>query len=527
MTTAIDRKENILILSCLGGNGHEAARSAIEEHLGSRYNFTVYYPFQDLLVSQFIIDSEKFYNGMVMYGLNGLINYSAKISPYYLTTSLEYRIVKKMKELLEGVRPICVISLAPIINRFCMEEAVKHRVPYSVVTLDADLTNWVKGLDKVQHLLAKVIFTIGAELPETRGILTQAGVPEQNIRTIGFPLRKEFTQEKPNRSEICRQLHLPINKPIVMMMWGGAGSERIYKIAQKLFPEKLNAYFVVIAGKNELLQRRVQTLPLHRSNGLAVVGFTKRVADYMAVSKILISKPGPGTINEVAAIYSQVGRPYLLLDADADCLFWERPNIEIAIRGNFSETFTLEELPQKVSRCLHTQNPLTRIPENQFAIQIERIVENMVQTGLKQRVSDQFLQLFPEDLQKVFADLNFHEIPHLTMSVEAFPPLEFIHPLITFSSADRNTFGVIFNGTTIKGERQHLCLYKEAQRSFLGISIRNKGATSFSAFAAFYSSDQISRLGQWINPPKYQASFFKSLLNGTNPEFELLSRSVM
>ena len=122
-----------------------------------------------------------------------------------------------------------------------------------------------------------------------------------------------------------------------MLMWGGAGSNRMYQIMKKLGLQHLGVQFVVITGTNRQSCREIQTLPIHPSNSIRVLGFTNQVADYMEVSNILVTKPGPGTISEATAVHQRTGRPYVFLDDNASCSFWEKPNIGIAKKNQIGK----------------------------------------------------------------------------------------------------------------------------------------------------------------------------------------------
>lgn len=320
---SIDNQNKVLVLSCLGGNGHEAARKAIEEEFGNRYQFHTYYPFKDLLISR-IVNNENFYNQMIRDGHNQVINYLARVAPYVLLKFPGRKVAQKIEQLINTLQPSCVISLAPIINPLAIRVCAKHQIPYCLITLDADLTNWVIGLEKIRHLLHETIITIGADVPQTRGMLERKQIAPKAIHTIGFPIRKEFSQRRKERIDLCHSLKLDPDRKIIMLMWGGMGSHRMYPIMQKLGKESLGVQLVVITGSNHLLAERIKTLAIHPSNSLQVLGFTSQIADYMEVSDILITKPGPGTISEAIAMHHKTGRPYLFLDDNSNCLFWEK-----------------------------------------------------------------------------------------------------------------------------------------------------------------------------------------------------------
>ena len=161
----------------------------------------------------------------------------------------------------------------------------------------------------------------------------------------------------------------------------------MHQIMKRLGQENFGVQFVVITGFNRNLAENIAMISTHPSNSVKVLGFTHRVADYMEVSNILITKPGPGTVSEATAVNRRVGRPYVFLDDNESCLFWEKPNIEIAKKNKIGEGFTdEEELIAKIERCLlhSTQfSPLNEIPKNEFSARIVSIVDELVQTSMQ------------------------------------------------------------------------------------------------------------------------------------------------
>ena len=529
----IHNQNNILVLSCLGGHGHEAARKAIEQEFGAKYRFTVYYPFKDFKISR-LVDSETFYNGMVKKGFNRAINCLAVASPHLLTACPGKRIAKQIETLIDDLQPACVISLAPIINRLAIEVCAKHKVPYCLITLDADLTNWVIGLKNIQPLLKNTVITIGADIPQTRGMLERQQLHPKEIQTIGFPIRKEFSQTRGKREDLCHSLGLDPDRAVIMLMWGGAGSDRMYQIMKKLGAQHLGVQFVVITGTNHNLAESIQTLPLHPSNSIRVLGFTNQVADYMEVSNILITKPGPGTISEATAVHQRTGRPYVFLDGNASCFFWEKPNIEIAKRNKIGEAFTNEEeLIAKVAhRLLHSapSSHLDSLCKNEFSARIVSIVDELVQTSTQARVKEayhqQFLTRFPDDLQAVFSHLDFSDLSQIVIGGKYSDPhsekraVPFDRTFRDCNGINDQITGLAFRVNALGKQKNLIYLYKIPHLRHWNVFMQTP---TFLTETVFYTPKMIHWISYFLNYPEFQATFFKNLLNGRHPQLQLSS----
>jgi 1,2-diacylglycerol 3-beta-galactosyltransferase len=142
-------------------------------------------------------------------------------------------------------------------------------------------------------------------------IAVETGVAPDRVEVTGLPIRRAFTEVRNLGERDARAaLGLEPGPPLVLVLGGGAGMGRIGKVAsavaERLAESGVDAQLAVIAGANdrlrERLERRVWPLPV------SVLGFTDRVAEWMAAADVLLSKAGPGSIAEAACL----GVPTLL-----------------------------------------------------------------------------------------------------------------------------------------------------------------------------------------------------------------------
>ena len=79
----------------------------------------------------------------------------------------------------------------------------------------------------------------------------------------------------------------------------------------------LDMQYIVLCGKNEALKEQLKDRP-----NCHAVGFTNRVADYMAVADFFMGKPGPGSLAEAF----EKGLP-AIVENNAATMIQERYNI--------------------------------------------------------------------------------------------------------------------------------------------------------------------------------------------------------
>ena len=142
----------------------------------------------------------------------------------------------------------------------------------------------------------------------------------------------------------------------------------------------LSAHLIVVTGRNQKLFNSLNKLKIHYANSMSVFGFTERVADLMAISDVIITKPGPGTINEALAMELP-----MLIDNTERSLFWERVNVDVVLNYGVGEKI---KHPDQIRQLLHSyledsgvqralETAFVSVPPNQFNEKIKAIIDEM------------------------------------------------------------------------------------------------------------------------------------------------------
>lgn len=278
----------ILILTGKFGNGHWSASLSLKEEL-LRQDPRVQVEVADFFAYALDEGAEAVYKGFSLLVTHG----SALYNMYYNLTQNQKRtspdllaalFSDKLARLLDRESPDLLIATHP----FCAQVIAAYKAETGntipLVTCVTDLSShseWVApGTDG---------YLVGS--PLIRRALAAKGVDPGRILVTGIPVRSDF--KAPRRSNGSGRRHL-------LIMGGGLGlmprSDRFY--------EALNALpdtdVTILTGTNEKLRRRLTG----KYTNIEVVGFTDRVADYMASADLLLSKPGGITLFE--AIFSEL-----------------------------------------------------------------------------------------------------------------------------------------------------------------------------------------------------------------------------
>jgi len=145
---------------------------------------------------------------------------------------------------------------------------------------------------------------------DERAALIARGIDPERIEVTGIPVDPRFGGAR-DRAALRRELGLPLDKPVVLVMGGGLGLGPIATTARALAQSERDVCAVVIVGRNARLQRRVSDDAARVPYEMHVLGFVDNVDAYMHAADVLVTKPGGLTIAEalVAGVPLVLMRP--------------------------------------------------------------------------------------------------------------------------------------------------------------------------------------------------------------------------
>jgi len=129
----------------------------------------------------------------------------------------------------------------------------------------------------------------------TKEQLILEGVSQDMIKDLGIPIDPKFL-EKYERSILCKKLDIEPNRFTVLISTGSSGIGQVEKIVDSLHNE---AQILVVCAYNRILYA---SLGKKNYPNVKVFGFIDNIEELMAVSDIIITKPGGLTISESLAM---------------------------------------------------------------------------------------------------------------------------------------------------------------------------------------------------------------------------------
>lgn len=188
------------------------------------------------------------------------------------------------------------------------------------------------------------VYFVAAE--ETKARLVARGVAPGNVLATGIPVSAKFSA-KPEVRAVRKQIGLRDDQPVLLVLSGGFGMGPVAEILGEL--DKVNQSFqtVVVTGRNEELRRDLAARD--RKHPTHVLGFASNMHELMAVSDLIISKPGGLTSSEALAI----GRPLFIVNPIPG---QEAANSDFLLeRGAAAKVNRVEDLPYRLEQLLGTR----------------------------------------------------------------------------------------------------------------------------------------------------------------------------
>jgi len=184
--------------------------------------------------------------------------------------------------------------------------------------LPAEIISWLKAKERIDKAPAIVVTDLDIHamwlchnytryfvpIDETRVHLERLGIPRAKIFVSGIPIDPVFAERK-DKSEMRRKHGLKADRTTILVSAGGFGADSIEHVLMSLMELQHEAQVVAIAGRNEELRARLDSLVTsNRSRSkvlVKIVGYTTEMDEFMSGADLILGKPGGLTTSEALA----------------------------------------------------------------------------------------------------------------------------------------------------------------------------------------------------------------------------------
>ncbi len=298
---SIKEKDKILILSATFGDGHKQVAKAISEavnHYASDFEPITIDAMLWLHPYLYPV-SNYFYKKVIKMFPNiyGYLYQKTKIrSPF--SDKLEVLFSSGMYTMLDIIKRTnakVVVSTYPFAASMISKLKENRLIDIPTVTIITDYTNHSSWIHPFTDQ-----YIVGSE--KVKASLIAAGVERGKINCTGIPIMQKFTHTQP-REQLALKYELKPNQFTILVMGGGDGfigkGIDTFKAFEKL---DVSIQLIIVCGRNKKLRKLLSEELCNSKHKLLILGYCENVNELMAISDLLISKPGGVTITEAMAM---------------------------------------------------------------------------------------------------------------------------------------------------------------------------------------------------------------------------------
>lgn len=327
------RKPRVVFIVCDAGGGHKAAARALTEALHK------YYPETYDTASECIENMIGPFGKMFGTIYSGSYNLALQGGHYWLEPVI-YGLLNTSSETLQ---PAGLSHFRKALKKLAPDFLVllihgPHEILDDAMKLDGHIPNLTVVTDAVSirpkwvhpHCDQVVVST-----PEAQQAVCALGIVPERVKLIGHPIDAGFSEPPRSQVELRRRYFLQPDMFTVMMMMGGTGGRNIYRFSQALIKAGLPVQILACCGSDKHLYDKMQALAKTSPIPIKPYAYTTEIAQLMAASDLLVTKPGPGTVMEAMAMELP-----MILDDSNYTMWQEKGNVDFVRHRNLGRVIS-------------------------------------------------------------------------------------------------------------------------------------------------------------------------------------------
>lgn len=297
----------VLIFYASYGGGHLNAAKSIENCIKTNYKN----------IDVEMIDCMKYVNKTIEKVTTAAYREMAKKAPWawgriysdaqkgplaHITTRSNKIMAIKLLKLLREKKPDLIISTHPFGSQMCSYLKRKNKIDSKIATIMTDFAphdQWLVG-----HEYTDYFFVAHNKMKD---YLINKGISENKVFDTGIPISENF-QKLYNKKEIFDKYNLDENKFTILFFGGGEfglGKTRTVQIFNNFVEETKNnnIQIIAISGKNPKMKSAFEEV-VDSNNAevnVKIIEFSNEVPKLMAISDLVVTKPGGLTTSESLA----------------------------------------------------------------------------------------------------------------------------------------------------------------------------------------------------------------------------------
>lgn len=370
--------KKVLIFYASYGGGHLSAAKSIKQYIDEYFDD----------VETEMIDCVKYINKALDKVTTAAYREMAKKAPwawekvYYksqdgflgkVSTTSNKIMAVKMAKLFREFKPDIVISTHPFGSQMTSYLKQKGKTNCKLATIMTDFKSHDQWL--IGNKFVDFYFVSNSLMKEE---IIKNNIEESKIFVTGIPISNRFLQSY-NRSEICSLFDIDESKKTILFFGGGEyglGKDRTVAILNSL-ADFSDIQVIAIAGKNEKMKQEFERIvkEKHKETSIKVLPFTDKVPELMAISDLVITKPGGLTVSE--SLVSHL--PLIVINPipgqeEENAEFLENSNCAIWLKKNDDPKQVLSDILNNDSKLENMRNNSIRLAKQNSTQDICNII---------------------------------------------------------------------------------------------------------------------------------------------------------
>ncbi len=358
--------KKIIIFYASYGGGHLSAAKSLEYYLKNNY--------ENLEIE--LIDCIKYINKTVekvttaaYRGMAkkvpwawGKLYYDAQKGPLaHISTRANSFMAIKLLKLLREKNPDLIISTHPFGSQMCNYLKKKGKINTPIATIMTDFKShdqWLVGSQYTNYF-----FVANNEMKQE---LIGKNIDENKIFVTGIPIKNDFFVQH-DKTKILNDLNFVENKKNILFFGGGEfglGKSSTLNVFNCLVSNFPDTQIIAISGKNENMKNSFYQIVSdnNRLHNIKILEYTDRVAEFMSIADVVVTKPGGLTVSE--CLVSNV--PMILINPipgqeEENAEFLESKKVAKWIKNDDDINYILNIL-------LNDENILNNMKKNTYSI---------------------------------------------------------------------------------------------------------------------------------------------------------------
>ena len=251
-------KKILIVMSDTGG-GHRSAAEAIAEATQQLYGEACQVEIADLWADHtpFPINRlGQLYGPLVNRGIilwKLIFRSTSNRRGMRLLMKIFWPMVRKsLKDFLHQSSPDTIVSVHPILTHFSIRALQEANLRIPFVTVVTDLVS----LHPFWFCPDTDSCLVPTEPARDRALAS--GLPLEKVKVVGLPVGLRFARGVGEKEVLRDKLGLERDRPTILVVGGGEGMGKVYKIARAIAKARVNAQLVIVAGRNKRLRRRLE-----------------------------------------------------------------------------------------------------------------------------------------------------------------------------------------------------------------------------------------------------------------------------